>query len=95
MPFFAQTIIDDVEKACKIQYITKADCVAWNGRRLEGELRLLTGWAWSAKNGSAYQQGFKTYSAAVRDAHYVLVEGVKAPFLPHRPRLVRPKKAAA
>lgn len=79
MSFFANDIIDQVEAVAKIRYMGRADVQLWNENRRGSELRLLSGWMWTAKDGSAYQQGLRTYSAAIRDAHYALVAKTAAP----------------
>ena len=40
-------IIADVDRVARIYYVAVADTKLWNEHRREGELRLLTGWAWS------------------------------------------------
>ena len=52
--------------------------------------RLLTGWCWTAKDGSGrHQQGFKSMTVCTRDAYYVLVQGTPVPSLyRHRLRVV-------
>lgn len=69
-----QTVLE-IEKIARFRYISKLDCALWNAHRREGELRLLTGWEWIARDGSGrHQQGFKTRTVAYRDAWYVLVK---------------------
>lgn len=89
MAYFPQAIITEVEKVARFDYISGAKCREWNEKRKDGELRLLSGYCWSARNRSAYRQGFKTFSAAVRDAHYALIEHSDAPFIRSHLRLVR------
>jgi hypothetical protein len=79
MSFYSQDITDQVDEVCRIRYMARDDVNAWNRNRRDGELRLLSGWMWTAKNGSAYQQGLKTRSAAIRDAYYVLIVQSAAP----------------
>ncbi len=80
-------IIADVDRVARIYYVAVADTKLWNEHRREGELRLLTGWAWSARNDPrAFRQGFKTPTVAYRDAWYSLVEHREAPSIA-RPRL--------
>ena len=80
MSYFPNPIIAAVEEIASITYISRNHCKAWNSHRKDEDLRLLSGWAWSAKDGRSYRQGFKTYSAAIRDAHYALVEHTAAPY---------------
>lgn len=89
MSFFAQGIVEQVEAVARLRYIARDDVKLWNENRRDGELRLLSGWMWTAKDGSAHQQGLKTYSAAVRDAYYVLVQHTAVPTITTRraPRL--------
>lgn len=79
-------VIEQVESRARFHYVGVADTHRWNEHRREGELRLLTGWAWTAKDGSAHRQGFKTMTVAYRDAYYSLIKHVEAPSL-SRPRL--------
>lgn len=72
-------IIADVERVARIYYVAVADTKLWNEHRRDGELRLLTGWCWSARNGRAFRQGFKTATVAYRDAWYALVAQAEAP----------------
>jgi hypothetical protein len=87
-------IVEDVQKVARISYIDVAHCKIWNEHRRPGELRLLTGWAWTAKDGSDARQGFKCMTIAYRDAWYTLVQQASIPAFIHRPRLrVVEKKA--
>jgi len=79
-------IIAEVERVARIHYVDKAATRLWNEHRREGELRLLTGWCWTARNGSDHRQGFKTRTVAYRDAWYALVQHRAAPAVT-RPRL--------
>lgn len=92
-------VISDVKEVARVVYIDVTACERWNKFRREGELRLLTGWAWIAKsNNRGARQGFKTQTVAYRDAYYALCLEEEAVFQP-RPRIVAtrstPKKAAA
>ena len=88
MAFFPADIIAAVEAVAVIDYIDASIARPWNEHRDAGELRLLTGWRWIARNGRGYRQGFKTWSVAARDAYYELVAREAAP-VPgtRRPRL--------
>lgn len=77
-----QNIVEQVEKVARIRYITKAECELWNAHRHKNELRLLTGWEWIARDGSAHCQGFKTITVAYRAAFYALIRHEDAPSLP-------------
>ena len=79
-------ITAEVERVARIHYVDRAMCVQWNEHRRDGELRLLTGWCWTARNGREFRQGFKTPTVAYRDAYYSLVRKVSAPTIT-RPRL--------
>jgi hypothetical protein len=79
MTWLPTSIITDVEKVARISYIPVAHTMRWNEHRRAGELRLLTGWQWSARDHSDFRQGFKTMSAAYRDCWYYLVQGTSAP----------------
>jgi hypothetical protein len=92
--------IEQVDRVAKIRYISKAECEAWNAHRREGELRLLTGWEWIARDGSSHCQGFKTETVCYRNAWYALIRKEEAPSLPTnlrrrtRLRLVAPTPTA-
>lgn len=89
-------IIADVDRVARIYYVAVADTKAWNEHRRDGELRLLTGWCWSARGGGAFRQGFKTPTVAYRDAWYALVEKREAPAIARdRLRVVSGKGRAA
>jgi hypothetical protein len=91
-------IMASVEKVARISYIPVAHTMRWNEHRRPGELRLLTGWQWSARDHSDFRQGFKTMSAAYRDCWYYLVQGTAAPSLAvkalAKPRVGAQKKGA-
>ena len=86
-------IIADVERVARIYYIDVAQTRRWNEHRQEGELRLLTGWVWSARDGREHRQGFKTMTVAYRDAWYALVRQEAAP-IGRRPSLRVVRSAA-
>lgn len=83
MSYFPIEIMSAVDDVADVRYIGRDEVIRWNTHRREGELRLLCGYAWFARKGNDHRQGFKSYSAAVRDAYYVLVAGHR------RLRLVR------
>ena len=84
------TIVEDVKKVARIHYVNVAMCQSWNEHRREGELRLLTGWCWTAKDGRSFQQGLKTETFAYRDAYYALVLRAAPPaYSTRRLRLVK------
>jgi hypothetical protein len=73
------TVIAEVDEAARIIYIDVAATDRWNRHRHKDELRLLTGWAWIARVGGDYRQGFKTKTVAYRDAYYSLCRRQVAP----------------
>jgi hypothetical protein len=77
-------IIASVDEIATIHYVDMQACQAWNQHRREGEIRLLTGWVWTAKVGGLYQQGLKTKTQCYRDAYYRLVLKTIAPSLNRR-----------
>jgi hypothetical protein len=79
------SIIAEVRRVARIHYVDVETTRAWNAQRHDGELRLLTGWCWTARNGRSFRQGFKTRTVAMRDAWYSLISNSEAPPLP-RPR---------
>lgn len=74
-----RSVIDEVDEIATIRYIDLAATQRWNQHRHKDELRLLTGWAWIAKRGGEYRQGFKTPTVAYRDCYYALVRHTHAP----------------
>jgi len=91
--YFPNEVTSAIEEVARFYYVDKAHTRRWNENRRDTELRLLTGWAWFAKDGSTHRAGFKTISAAYRDAHYVLLEHRDAPVERRRVR-VAPTTAA-
>ena len=79
-------IIAEVNRVARIHYVDRAMCVRWNEHREAGDLRLLTGWCWTAKSNREFRQGFKTQTVAFRDAYYSLIKREAAPPIA-RPRL--------
>lgn len=88
-----QTIVADVDRVARIHYVNRADCVRWNQNRDAGELRLLSGWCWTARDRSSFRQGFKSQTVAYRDAWYALVKREQAPAIT-RPKLRAVAKVA-
>jgi hypothetical protein len=84
-----QDVVDMVDDVATVRYVAVSDCVTWNKNRREGDLRLLTGWVWTARNGSLYQQGLKTKTQCYRDAYYRLVLKRTVPALSTRVSLRR------
>ena len=79
-------VVAAVDRVARVHYIDRAACVRWNSVRRDGELRLLTGWCWTAKSGSHHRLGLKTKTVCYRDAWYELVHAqhAAAPGLPRR-----------
>jgi hypothetical protein len=77
--WFPNKIIQEVDAVARVHYVGVAHTRLWNEHKRDGELRLLTGWCWTAKDNSNHRQGYKTLSAAYRDAWYVLVQQTEAP----------------
>lgn len=80
-------VVRAVEEVARFYYVSVVDTHRWNEHRREGELRLLTGWAWTSKDGSSHRQGFKTMTVAYRDAWYSLIQHREAPLSIRRGRL--------
>lgn len=74
-------IIASVDRVARIEYVDANTCLSWNRHRRDGELRLLTGWAWTERGSSHQRQGFKTMTVAYRDAYYALVRKSASPSL--------------
>jgi hypothetical protein len=75
MSSFSQNIIDDVKRTVRIVYLDRSISHWWNTERRGSEdTRIFCGWYWIAKGGTREEAGpFRTWSSAVRDAHYRLV----------------------
>jgi hypothetical protein len=86
-------IVAAVDRVARIHYVTVEDTRLWNEHRRNGELRLLTGWCWTARNGRSFRQGFKTPTVAYRDAWYSLVSNSEAPEIA-RPVVVKRRRTA-
>jgi hypothetical protein len=82
--WISNSIVSEVEEVVTIRYVTAQDCAQWNEHRRPGELRLFSGWSWTARQGREHQQGLKTYSSAVRDAYYRLVVKTDTPTIRRR-----------
>lgn len=76
-----QDIIDKVDHMATIYYVDMEHTKRWNLYRKGNELRLLTGWCWTARHGGQYRYGFKSKTIAYRDAWYTLVNKSKSPTL--------------
>lgn len=88
------SVISEVEALAHIRYINATDCERWNKHRRDGELRMLTGWCWTSKDGHHHRQGLKTQTVCIRDCWYELVQHAATPSI-NRPRLrVITRKAA-
>jgi hypothetical protein len=72
-------VIAEVNRVARIHYVDRLACVRWNSFREADELRLLTGWCWTARDRRSFRQGFKTQTVAYRDAWYELVKRDAAP----------------
>lgn len=86
MAFYSRSIISEVDDVATIGYLDVDLVRRWNANvRGADELRATTGYYWqSKKDRHTQQQGFKTYSAAVRDAYYKLVQHAVVPELTKR-----------
>ncbi len=85
---FKDSVYAEVDDVAHIDYVNMEHCRRWNEHRKADELRMLTGWRWTAKDGSNSRQGYKTMTVCYRECHYVLVKGEEAPSI-RRLRLVR------
>jgi hypothetical protein len=85
---FKDAVYAEVDDVATIDYVDMLQCQRWNEHRKADELRMLTGWRWTAKDGSNSRQGYKTMTVAYRECHYVLVQGMEAPSI-RRLRLVK------
>jgi hypothetical protein len=81
-------IMADVDRVARVHYIDFADCMAWNAKRDKAtDLRLMSGWAWTSKDGTRWEQSLKSKTAAYIHAWYTLVAKREAPTISRRPRL--------
>ena len=81
-------IVEDVDRVARVWFISWDMAQGWNAKRREGELRMMTGWVWTSRDGKQERVAFRTMTAAYIDAHYTLVARAAAPRLA-RPRLLR------
>jgi len=72
-------IIKDVDDVARIYYINVAESQRWNAFKGDDELRMLTGWCWSARHSDVHRYGFKSITIAYRDAWYELVKKSATP----------------
>jgi len=86
MAFYPSATISRLEEKARIFYLDQTRTRGWNEtRRRDNELRLVTGWTWQerlprdSKAAPRSRTGFKTYSAAARDAFYILIENREQP----------------
>lgn len=82
-------VVKSVDAVARIYYINKIESQRWNEHRRRGELRMLTGWCWSAKASGEQRYGFKTMTVAYRDAWYSLVNKSELPRVRYRANLER------
>lgn len=83
-------VIAEVDRVARIHYVDVEATKLWNANRRDGELRLLTGWCWTARNGKSFRQGLKTKTVCYRDCWYSLVSNSEMPaVVRHRLRVVR------
>jgi hypothetical protein len=66
-------IVAQVDEVAKIFYVDVSMATRWNEHRKEGELRMMTGWCWSAKRGGRERTGIKSITTCYIDAYYALV----------------------
>lgn len=78
--------VEAVSAVARVWYVDWQTATRWNEHRRPGELRLMTGWVWTAKDGSDERGGIKTQTAAIIEAYYRLVLKA-APPRATRPRL--------
>jgi hypothetical protein len=96
MAFYKREILEEIQARVGLYYVDAQRRNAWNkDKRSEDDLRLVTGYAWIEKGGRRrIRGGFKTESAALRDAYYVVLQGLEiAPGMETGPRLVKRRAA--
>ena len=90
MAYYSDATIQEIEEECRVFYLDRAVTRSWNENRRGNELRLVTGWTWVQRGGKAlYRTGFKTRSAALRDAYYILIQHREPPVDLSRSKVVR------
>jgi hypothetical protein len=80
------SIVEDVNKVARVWFIDWTMAQGWNAKRRDGELRMMTGYVWTSRDGTQERVAFRTMTAAYIDAYHVLVERASPPRL-SRPRL--------
>ena len=95
MGFYTHEVLEEITAKVGVYYVDVKRRNAWNKSRPDGALRIVTGHAWIEKGGRRrVRGGFKTESAALRDAYYVVLLGLEtAPGVETGPRLVRRRAA--
>jgi hypothetical protein len=78
-------ICEQIEDLATFRYIDATLCARFNKTKAANELRLLTGYEWTSKNGRHSRGGFKTLTVCYRDAYYSLIREMAAPSI--RPKL--------
>jgi hypothetical protein len=89
MAFYSNDTLSRIEEVVVIGYLDVDLVRRWNAnQRGQDNLRATTGWYWQSRTDRhQQQQGFKTYSAAARDAYYKLVQHADVLQLGRRVRL--------
>lgn len=87
--WIVKEVITRVDQVAVVHYVDMQACKAWNDHKMPGDIRLLTGWTWTAKDGGLYQQGLKTKTQCYRDAYYRLILRTHAPALNRKVRIRR------
>lgn len=95
MAFYKRDLITEIEDRVGIFYVGIERRDSWNKSRPEGTLRLLTGWAFIEKGGRRrIRGGFKSKSVAMREAYYIVLQGLEtAPGIDARPRVIKRRAA--
>lgn len=89
--WISNDVVAEIERVARIHYIDFATAQAWNEKRDKSELRLMSGWAWTSRDGRHWRQSLRSQTAAYIDAWYALVAKREAPPATRRPRLAAPR----
>lgn len=93
MAFYNNAILAEVGRHARFFNFDGQQVRSWNTHRRGEELRLVTGWTWMSRDGKQTRTGFKTISAAMRDAYYVLVQHREQPADVRKPKEIKPAPA--
>jgi hypothetical protein len=88
-----QVVVDTLERV-EVVALTRDTAKWWNARRKKDQIAAFCGWFWIAKKSGVEAGPFRTWSAAVSDAHYRVILEREPPSVGHTamPGFRRPKE---